>query len=392
MGHGLGRFSRRALIAGAGGLGLGVVTERAAIAQAGELRMMCWSGYNEPGATAGFRNAAGMSIRAETIGSNDEIFGFLRAGGIGTYDIVTPSSGVVESLAAEGLIQPLDAARLPNLTGVMARFRDTAWSVYRGELMAVPLTWHTAPILLNPRLMPDPPAAWLDLQADTFTDRLVLHDDAIGHLVTANRALGAADPVRVTKEALNSAMQLLIRIKRNRVKTFVSGLVEVTDELSNGRAAASLSGSETALRFRAGPDELRVWQPDPGGFSICDALCIPVGAPHVDSAYAFIDHMLSSEAQIAFANALLQATVVDSAVPGLSEEARGLFDYTDLDRVFGQSPIVGYPPFSPSGDLATWVDWVIAWDRVRVTATREQAPPSPSPEPTSIPAGTPPAG
>ncbi|MER3437209.1 MAG: hypothetical protein C4346_06250 [Chloroflexota bacterium] len=114
---------------------------------------------------------------------------------------------------------------------------------------------------------------------------------------------------------------------------------------------------------------MRITHPAPGDYSFCDNLCIPAEAPHVDLAHALINHFLAPESQAALMSRLLRGTVSRAAVPLLSETARGLYDYEDLDAVFAVSPLRGFPPLTDEGNgIATYVDWVKAWERVRFTA------------------------
>jgi spermidine/putrescine-binding protein len=139
------------LIAGAGALGIAGLLPAALRggAAAQTLRLLCWPGYDEPKAIEGFRDATGADLRAEYIGANDEIFTYLRAGGVGRYDVVTPTNGVVQALAQAGLIQPIDVTRLTNVPGLFHRFQSPQWAVFDGQTYALPLSWHTAPMIPN---------------------------------------------------------------------------------------------------------------------------------------------------------------------------------------------------------------------------------------------------
>ena len=53
----------------------------------------------------------------------------------------------------------------------------------------------------------------------------------------------------------------------------------------------------------------------------------------------------------------------------LGTEVAGIFDYANLDAHLQRAPIRGYPPFTEDGDIATYLDWAVAWDRVRATKT-----------------------
>ena len=84
-------LSRRRLLQATGGLaiaaGLGAGTRTAPAAAQGNvggtLTMLCWQGYDGPNAAVPFREQNGVEIQATYLGSNDEIFATLRAGGLG---------------------------------------------------------------------------------------------------------------------------------------------------------------------------------------------------------------------------------------------------------------------------------------------------------------------
>src|SRR4051794_41642717 len=91
---------------GAGGIGAAWVRRSTSRAQNdGErrtLRLLCWQGYDDPEVTREFREQHDVEIEATYLGANDEIFTFLRADGIGQFDVVTPHNGVVKALVEVG--------------------------------------------------------------------------------------------------------------------------------------------------------------------------------------------------------------------------------------------------------------------------------------------------
>lgn len=390
------RVTRRRLLAGASAGLLGVAAARHwGRADDGDaLRLLCWEGYENPGANKAFSDARGLAVQADYLGANDEIFTFLRAGGLGQYDLVTPSNGLIAPLVANGLIQPIDLARLKNTAGLFPAFAQPDWTVVDGKVYAVPYTWRTGPLVYDAKKLSEPPAKWTDLITIPYKAKVVMPDDVVSHFLTWNRALGVADPARVTTFELNQTVSLLVRIKRDQTVAFVGGPHDVAHELATGRSAVSTMGWESvpSLADAKGAD-LRLAHPEPGDFSICDSLCIPVDAPHLDAAYAFIDAMLTPEAQAKLAAALFRGSVTSAAVPLIPEGPRGLFGYDDLDKVFTISPLAGFPPLSAeeAPGFATYVDWVVAWDRIRFTAQLALATPTktPTPKPTKTPSPTP---
>ena len=375
---------RRLLAAGvAGGAALAGYRRFPSRAAEDSLRMLCWAGYDNPEATAGFTAETGLAVHADYVGANDEFFTFLRAGGIGEYDIVTPSDGVVGYLADVDLIQPIDVSRLKNASLLFPQFVEPVWTQSGGEVYAIPLMWRTAPMVYNADKLTVPPANWTDLTDPSFKGKVALTDDVVSHFLTWNKALGATDPARVSTVELSNTVNMLIRIKRDQAAAFVGSPNDLAHELAYGRSRVSTTGTEAipSLPEAAGV-HLALTHPDPGDFSVCDALCIPVDAPHLDAAYAFIDHMIAAEAQAILAGSLSRGTVNPAAVSSIQGPAQTLFAYGDLDVVFGISPLVGFPPLVDTGNgIATYVDWVVQWDRIRYTQMLAFATPTPTPSP-----------
>jgi spermidine/putrescine-binding protein len=331
------------------------------------LRLLCWGGYDHPEATAAFRQETGVQVHATYIGANDEIFLRLRAGGIGRYDLVTPQNGVIRPLAEAGLIQPIDPGRLPNAAALLPTFRDPDWAVIDGQVYAVPYLWGAAPLIYNADVLARPPASWLDLQSQDYRGQIVMHDDGLGHLKIWNRVLGAEDPARVSPAELTQAADVLISIKSQQVVAFSPDMGALAGILARGEAGlATLGWASVPSMEVAREANLQLAYPQPGTFSFCDSFCLAANAPNVDVAYAFIDAMLAAGAQASVTAAVGRGTVSAEAVPLLDPGTRGLYPYDDLAPFFELNPFFGFPPVHDDGSgLATYVDWVNAWERVR---------------------------
>ncbi|MGH2532189.1 MAG: ABC transporter substrate-binding protein [Thermomicrobiales bacterium] len=358
-------INRRRLVAGAAAL----VAARSARARAQDniVRMLCWGGYDAPAATQTFRDETGFEIHSTIIGANDEIFLRMRARGPGRYDLVTPQNGVVRPLAEAGLIQPIDVGRLTRIASLLPAFQQPDWAMVDDQVYAVPYLWGAAPMVYNADLLARPPARWLDLQSDDYRGLVAMHDDGLGHLRIWNRVLGAEDPVRVTTSRLADTTELLISIKARQVMAFSPDMGAIAGILARGEASIATVGWPAVPTMEIAQDaDLRLAYPQPGAFSFCDSFCLATGAPNVDAAYALIDHMLSPEAQGTVSAAVVRGVVNRDAVPLLDPALRGLHPYDNLDPFFELNPLLGFPPVhDDDSGIASYVDWVNAWERVR---------------------------
>ncbi len=370
-------LSRRGLLKATGGLavaaGLGA-TARAVPARAqgevgGTLSIYCWQGYDGPNAATPFREENGVDIQATYLGSNDEIFATLRAGGLGTIDLVTPYHGYVKNLYEADLLQEIDYSRLPNTKDYIPLFQKPDWNTFDGKTYAAPFVWGTGPMIYNAKFIPEAPAEWMDVMKPEYTGKVVMTDDALGHYLIWNQVTGAKDPTQVTQEELDKTTDLLIEIKTKQARSFSPNMGDMADIMARGEAWLSTIGWEAVPSFPVAAEaDLRYTHPAPGDFTFVDSYCICKDAPNIDTAYAFIDWMLSPEAQAIAMDDMDSATVNAEAVPILNEATRSIFPYDNLDEIFEVAPVWGFPPLEDQGDgIVTYNTWLEAWERVRAS-------------------------
>src|SRR5262249_30671762 len=103
------------------------------------LNVYNWSSYIDPGVLVRFEKERGIRVRYGTYESNEEMLAKAITGNSG-WDIVFPTHSRLEPMARNGLIAPLDHARLPSLGNLDHRFRKPIWDP---ELKwGVPYMWN----------------------------------------------------------------------------------------------------------------------------------------------------------------------------------------------------------------------------------------------------------
>lgn len=338
-------------------------------AQDAPLRILGWGHYFSPTITAAFTEQTGIDIDVTPIGAVDDVVLFLRAGGIGLYDLVAPTSGLIARMAEIGLIQPIGEQALPSREGLFPQFQNAAWTTVEGQRFAVPVLWGSLAAVVPEELRDSAPAAWLDLMGEPFAKKVLMSDDPLGHYWIWNLAMGADDPTRVTRDQLDATTDLLIRMKTTQAGSWDSSVYNAMRRLARGRNTVGSVGWQSAPALSLpGERRLAVFHPDPGDASFCDNLALVAEAPQPEAALAFMDYMLTPQTQAMLMNETNWATVTQAAVPLLRQDVAALLDYGNLEAHLDRSPVRGYPPFTDDGqDTATYFDWVVAWDRVRGT-------------------------
>jgi spermidine/putrescine-binding protein len=363
------RLSRRAFTAGglaaAGGFALPNLQARAQDDQK-VLRILGWPSYFNDTLTAPFREANNCRIEITGIATPDDTMLFLRAGGIGFYDIVAPAIGLVNPLGAAGLLAELDQSKLANVGGLFPQFQAMPPAAVDSKRYGVPILWGTFP-LVSSAAVSEPPAEWLDLRDKSYQNLLVMPDDGLGHFSIWNWALGAGDPMRVSQDWLDNTTDVLIELKQKQATSFGGTAYDAMMKIANGTGQFATIGWQSApLLTRKDQLSLMTSRPAPGGLSFCDCISMVSNSHDPDLSLKFIDYMISNDVQRDLVNGTRWATVGQHVPPMLQPDIAALYTYDSLDDWLADSPVRGYPPVGDDGSgSATYLDWIIAWDRVR---------------------------
>ena len=111
-------MSRKGFIAGgaalvaAAGLGRFGATDAAAAPEAGELFYYNWASYVNPKTYPAFTKATGIKVKKDFYASNEALLAKLKGGARG-YDLAVPTGYMVQILAQEKLLEPIDWSKLP---------------------------------------------------------------------------------------------------------------------------------------------------------------------------------------------------------------------------------------------------------------------------------------
>ena len=331
------------------------------------LLVLGWDGYLDQPAIDRFKHATGIDVVLDTVGSYDEIFTQLRAGGVHRYSVIAPHHGLIGDLKERGYIQPLDPNQIPHLAEIDSHFALTDTTVIDGAKYGAALIFDTCPALYNADLLPEPPNNWLALASDLYTGKVGMLDDGFSHFNLWGRAIGAAHPPNLSANEMLATTAILSELKQNRVSHFTPYPADLVAQLANGKAVISTTGwgGLTLLPDR-GKANIKVVHLQPGDFSFVQVLAITAEAPQVPAAHQFINFMLSPNEQAALANRTTRAIVNLGAVPMIDPAISAFTNYADLDSVMAQSPPLGFPAIGETTDgTASYLDWALAWDKVR---------------------------
>ena len=114
---------------------LALLSGAACAGPADVLHLYNWSGSLSSATVKRFERQCDCRVVQDFYGDNEEMLAKLASGAKG-YDVVFPSSFVVESMTRQRLLQPLDHTRLPNLANVNPAYLDQPYDL--GNRYTVP--------------------------------------------------------------------------------------------------------------------------------------------------------------------------------------------------------------------------------------------------------------
>jgi len=291
--------SRRSLLKhfGAAAIGISFAGGLSACGQGGGGRVVNfynWDTYIGPTTLADFQAATHVPVQMSLFATNDELFARLRAGNPG-FDVIVPSNEFVTRMSQAQMIQELDRTKIPNFTNLLPEFQDAAFDP--GRRFSMPYTWLTLGIgyrkaaIRNGQI----PNSWRYLfDSDVYSGRIALLSESADLIRLSAKYLGHS--VNNIPDAMLTQIEQMLTRQKPRVKAFhhddgqdllVSGEVDLVLEYN---------GDIAQIMAQPGGDAFDFVVPQEGSLLNSDCLCIPVGAPHLDDAHAFINYLLDGEA------------------------------------------------------------------------------------------------
>ena len=252
------------------------------------LHIFCWSEYIPQQIVEAFSEESGLKVSVETYSSNEEMLAKLFAGG-GNYDIIQPSEYVIEGLIKEGLLTPIDRARMPNMKNLAPEFTNMSFDP--GNKYSVPYMAGTVGIVVNSELVQDDIKGYNDVFQEKFAKNIVILDDAREIVSWGLESLGI--PVNEVSDENLAKVKPVLETWLPLVRVFDSDSPKTA--LLNGDVALGIVwAGEGAILLNE--DEKFKWiVPADGAHLFVDSLAIPKSAKHVQNAELFINYVLRPE-------------------------------------------------------------------------------------------------
>ena len=82
-----------------------------------QVNVYVWTNYLPKEVVEDFQRRTGITVNVDTYDSNEAVLAKLQSG-VADYDVVVPSDYMLKTLIPQGLVRPLDRARLTHFNGL----------------------------------------------------------------------------------------------------------------------------------------------------------------------------------------------------------------------------------------------------------------------------------
>ena len=249
-----------------------------------------WPNYHDPANFDAFTETTGAAVQVNVFGSNEEMLAKLQAGGSG-WDVFVPTNYTITTYVEEGLIDPLDLAKIPNYDPASFDPRFAGPGTVDGKLYGASKDWGTTGMAVNNsktngRVLTSWKDFW-DITKAEFSGRTTVHDYQLTTIGNALKSFGysfnSVDPAE-----LADAEKLLIEVKPH--------LFAITSDyqppMRSGDAWLAMCWTGDGKQLNKDIPDISYVIGSEGGEIWSDFYAIPKGAPHLDAAYALINFLL----------------------------------------------------------------------------------------------------
>lgn len=275
-----------------------------------------WDGYMAPDAVENFAKETGEAAEMVVHATNEEIMGKIIASGGEGFDVAFVSSPFAEVLNNLGLLEPIDAAKVPNLANLYAEAADLPHDP--GNHFSVPYAWGTTGLCYRSDLVSPEPASWNDLlhpaeaQAGKVTllgtDRWLLAAGFLAHGYSVNET-DQAKLDEVTADLIEAKKTMLAFDDTTFYSKLVSGeatLVHAWDGWCNYGIAENAD-----IRFIVPAEGSDLW---------VDTMVVLKASKNKDGAFKFINYILDANNHRWAAENILYKVPNRAAMEGLSAD------------------------------------------------------------------------
>ena len=293
-----------------------------------------------------FEKATGASVKVVTAYSADA-FAQLRAQKAAPqFDILHFSGGQEIVGAAEGLLAPIDAAKVPALADV---YDIAKKNLAKGEGPAYQIA--AIGLIVNTKSLPNAPTSWNDILDPKLGEHTALTDMSNSYGMLAFLMLnqvrgGTLDNIQPGLDAVKAMLKAGATVMKTSP--------EIQQAFAQGEAWVAPYASDYAFTLKKANMPAKFVQGKEGTPASFITVNVVAGRPNADLAHKFVNQTMTAEAQACFAEAMRYSPT--NAKAKVSDDAAA-------DIAYGEKAIAGMIRFDPPTIEKNRAAWVDAWNK-----------------------------
>ncbi|MBS7538027.1 ABC transporter substrate-binding protein [Ancylobacter lacus] len=258
---------------------------------ADKLTYFTWSGYELPEFSTAFNEAHPDGVETSTFGDDDDAFTKVKAGF--RPDLAHPCYDKVARWAKEGLIEPIDTARIKNWDKIFPVFRNLPdLQAGPGKVWMVPWDWGNTSILYRTDLVKDPAPSWNLLWDKAYAGRMATIDAVHDTPVVAALLVGV-NPFDMSPADMDKVAAKL-REQRPLLSSYTTDMTSVEQALASGQLVAAMTWNASAVALKKQNVPVDFMKPKEGMLTWACGFVMLKDTPHADLAYDFINSRLEA--------------------------------------------------------------------------------------------------
>ena len=346
----------------------------------GELSVLAWPGYAEDGSTdpkvdwvTPFEDETGCQVDVKYFNTSDEAVTLMQSG---EYDVVSASGDASLRLIAGGDVEPVNTELVPNYADVWGFLKDRDWNSVDGQMYGIPHGYGANLLMYNTEEVTPAPTDWSVVfdGASDYSGQVTAYDspiyiaDAALYLMNTQPDLGIENPYALDDDQLAAAVDIL-KQQRESVGEYWSDYLKEIQAFTTGDSVVGTTWQVIVNLAQADKVPVEAILPDSGSTGWSDTWMIGSETEHRNCAYAWLDHIVSPEANAAvaewFGEAPANEKACDLASKGFCETYHAGDEAYAEQIWYWTTPIEQCLDGRTDATCTTYQDWTQAWTEIK---------------------------
>jgi len=278
----------------------------------GKVSILAWPGYAEDGSAdpaydwvTPFEKATGCQASIKTFGTSDEAVTLFKTG---DYDVMSASGDASLRLIASGDVEPVNTDLVDNYADIYPFLKDRDWNSVDGQMYGVPHGYGANLLMWRTDEVQPAPTSWSSVfeAGSPYAGKITAYDspiyiaDAALYLMNTQPDLGIEHPYSLDEEQLQAAIDVL-KVQKEMVSEYWSDYLKEVQAFTTGDSVIGTTWQVIANVAEGENVPVEAILPDEGSTGWSDTWMVGATSENKNCAYAWMNHIVSPEANAAVA-------------------------------------------------------------------------------------------